>query len=166
MPALKSLAFASLLAVTALSCNKPAPPQIVVEGAKVTNVGLGGVELAVHVAATNPNGFSLTFRSITANTVLAGKYPLGQSTLAQPVSIPANQTTKLDVPLVSAWADLTTLGMLATSNDAIPYTVQGTFAIGGETLNVTVPFSAQGTITRDLIVKAAAESTGLPLFKK
>ena len=165
---MRNLAVAAVISLAAFStsCKKPVPPQIVVEGAKVTRVGLNGIEVTVHVAATNPNSFDLTFRNVTANVVLAGKYPLGQAALVNPVPLPAGQTVKVDVPMISGWPDMTTLGMLAASNQAIPYTVNGTFAVGGETVNVTVPFTAQGTITHDLLIAAAVESTGIPLLKK
>lgn len=162
MQVMKHLVVAGALALAVTSCKKPVPPQIVVEGAKVTKVGLGGVEVTVHVAATNPNSFDMTFKSVTAQLTLAGKYPLGQTKLTQAISIPKGQTVQVDVPMTSAWQDMTTLGILAAQNAAIPYTVNGTFAIGGDTLAVNIPWSAQGTITHELLVASMLESSGLP----
>jgi hypothetical protein len=40
----------------------------------------------------------------------------------------------------------------------VPYVVEGTVNVGGESINVNLPFSISGTITREQAVNAALKS--------
>lgn len=146
------------LALLSFSCTKPDPPVLTPKSAKVTEVTPAGVGLALSVEAYNPNGVDLSARSVTGKIVLDGKYDLGTTTVSKPVSLPAGARTTLDIPLSVAWNDMTALATLATSNRAAPYTVDGTVTVGGERLNVDLPFHMTGVITHDELVQATMRS--------
>ena len=50
------------------------------------------------------------------------------------------------------------LASLAATRRAVPYVVEGKANVGGERLNVDVPFRVQGVITDELVAQAAMRS--------
>ena len=152
---------AALVLVTA-SCKKPEPPTIIPKEAKVTAVGPAGVTMQVKVDAVNPNSYPLTAQSITARAKLDGKYDLGAVTVPESITIPPTTPTEIIATMTMPWADLQTMAGLMGTQRPIPYAIEGSAKIGGEHINVDVPFAATGTISRDQIIGAAAK--GLPSF--
>ena len=151
------LAFAFAL-VPAFGCSKPQPPQITVKDAKVTEVSLAGITVAVDAEAYNPNAVPLTVQSFSGSAKLDGKYDLGAVTVTTPTNLPAGERTPITVPMAMPWQGVTTMASLAGGSGAIPYTVTGTVKIGGERLAVELPFQVQGTLTREQIVQSAIRS--------
>jgi LEA14-like dessication related protein len=148
------------------ACKKPLPPQLTPKEAKVTAVDLTGFDMRVKMEAFNPNGFELSVRSVVGHVVVDGTHDLGTVTSAQPISLPANARTVIDVPLNMKWKGAVNLATLAAARRAIPYTVDGTATVGGESLNIDVPFKLQGTITPEQLQQAGLKSLqnipGLP----
>jgi LEA14-like dessication related protein len=153
---LLSLGLAGALLATA--CQKPEPPRITPKEARVTAVGPNGLEILLKVEALNPNRVTLSAQSFTGKAKLDGKWDLGTVTVAKPVVLPPNVPTMIDVPMTMPWTDLQALGALAATARPVPYSVDGTVAIGGESLNVNVPFAMTGTITREQIAGAALKA--------
>lgn len=151
---------AAALFASFVACQKPEAPTITPKEASVTAVGPQGLQLLVRVEALNPNRTALSAQSVTAKAVLAGKWNMGTVTISKPVVLPPKTPTVIDLPMTMPWADLQTLGVLAMSQGPVPYVLTGTFAVGGEKLNIDIPFSIQGTITREQIASAALK--GLP----
>ncbi len=130
---------------------------------QVTALGPAGASLLVRVEATNPNRVTLSARSVTAKVKLDGKWDLGTVTIPTPVVLPPNAPTMVDVPMTLPWSDLRAVGALAATPAPVPYVLEGTFAIGGEKLNVDLPFTMSGTLTREQVIGAALKSLpGLP----
>ena len=150
--------FALTLLVSAVACSKPQPPTIVPKAAKVTAISAAGLDLVVQVEATNPNGVTLSARSFTGKAKLDGKFDLATVTISKPVTLPPHQPTMIDVPLTMPWADANSLIVMSTSQKPVPYVVDGTVNVGGESLNVDIPYSVSGTITREQIAAAALRS--------
>lgn len=151
---------------TALGCSKPEPPKLSPKKVSVVAVGTAGLDLMLEIEATNPNGFTLSAQSFTGKATLDGKWQMGTVTVSKPVSLPPKVPTMVDVPLSLPWTDAMALASLATVQRPIPYVVEGSVKIGGEKLNVDVPVSMSGTITREQIANAALKSLpaipGLP----
>jgi LEA14-like dessication related protein len=156
-----------LLAVLLLvACKKPLPPQITVKSGQITRIDPQEIEVLLHIDAFNPNSYKLSVRGITANVVVDGRLDLGTVHIDKPVLIGAGERVPLDVPVASQWKDLPAIAQLAALNKTIPYTVKGTVSVGGESLSVDVPYSFDGTITHEQIVKAAIGSIPkIPGFK-
>lgn len=147
--------------VVLFGCAKPEPPTVTPKEVRVVAVGSQGLELLLKMEALNPNKITLSCQSVTAKAKLDGKWDLGTVTIAKPIVLPPNNVpTMIDVPLTMPWSDVKTLGAIASANRPIPYAVDGTVSIGGERLNVDVPFHMEGTITREQITNAALK--GLP----
>ena len=161
----------TLTLLTAGACSKPLPPQLTPKEAKVTAVDPTGFDMRVKMEAFNPNGFELSVRSVVAHVVIDGTHDLGTVSGTQPISLPANARTLIDVPITMKWKGAVNLATLAASRRAIPYVVDGTATVGGESLNVDVPFKLQGTLTQEQLQQAGLKSLqnipglqGLPSF--
>lgn len=146
----------ALLAASA--CSKPEPPTLVPKEAKVTAIGPLGLDILLRIEATNPNRITLSTQNVTGKATLDGKWDLGTVTVAQPLVLPPNVPTTIDVPMKLPWSDVKALGALATATGPMPYTIEGTVGVGGEKLNVNLPFSISGTITREQIASAALKA--------
>lgn len=148
----------AFIALLGSACSKPEPPTLVPKEAKVTAVGPTGLSLLLRMEATNPNRVTLSAQSVTGKATLDGKWDVGTVTISKPIALPPNVPTMIDVPLTLPWTDLNALGALATAPGPVPYVVEGTVAVGGERLNVNLPFRLSGTITREQIANAALKS--------
>lgn len=153
-----TLAVALVALVAPLACKKPLPPQLTPKEAKVTSVDLTGFDMRVKMEAFNPNGFDLSVRTVVAHVVVDGTDDLGTVTAAEPMSLPANARTLLDVPLNVKWKGAVNLATIAASKRPIPYTVDGTATVGGASLNVDVPFKLQGVLTPEQLQQAGLKS--------
>jgi LEA14-like dessication related protein len=149
--------FATALALS-VGCSKPDPPVLTPKAAKLSGVTLAGVTFDLSVEAFNPNSVELSARSVTGKVVLDGKYDLGTATIDKPVTLPAGARTTLDIPLALSWHDMSAFAQLATSNRAAPYAIDGTVTVGGQRLNVDLPFHMTGTITHEELVQVTTKS--------
>lgn len=155
----RRLLFAGLAgALLASACSKPEPPTLVPKEVKVTAIGPLGLDVLLRLEATNPNRVTLSTQSVTGKATLDGKWDLGTVTVAQPIVLPPNAPTMIDVPMKLPWSDVKALGALATATGPMPYTIEGTVSVGGEKLNVHLPFRIAGTITREQIAGAALKA--------
>jgi LEA14-like dessication related protein len=158
-PRASSWAVAAMALVASLtSCAKPRPPEITPSKAEVTKLDLAGVDLRVTFDTFNPNAFDLSVQRVTAHVVADAKEDLGVVTSTEPFTLPAGKHLQMLVPLTMKWQSAGTLAALTASGRPIPYTVDGTAAVGGERLNVDVPFTVQGTLTQEQLERAAVRS--------
>ena len=150
----------SLLAALALAlgCSKPEPPTLSPDSVAVTRIDMAGIALDLALSATNPNSVDLTASDVTSHLVVGKTHDVGTITLPKSITLPAGQTTRLQVPLALRWSDMGLLAQLATTTGAVPYAVEGTLEMGGSLLHVAVPFHVDGTITREQIVGAMMNS--------
>jgi LEA14-like dessication related protein len=155
-PSLQLLAAATVLLASA--CQRPDPPILTPRSAKITAITPQGVDVLADLDVENPNGFALSARSVSAKVKLDGKYDVGSVKVASPLSIPAHKTAHLSVPLSFHWTTIAALGALAAAPQSVPYDVDGTVEIGGESLSVDLPFHVSGTLTHEQLVQAAVGS--------
>jgi LEA14-like dessication related protein len=155
-----------LAALAVAGCSGPEPPTLTPVSGTITSVSPAGLGLRVKLEAYNPNSFGLTTRDLNAKVTLDGRYDAGTVTSRHAIELPAQKRTPIDIPVTMTWRDLTGLAGLAASGRDVPYTVEGTVAIGGEKLNVNVPFRIAGTVTQKQLLDATMSSLpkipGLP----
>jgi LEA14-like dessication related protein len=132
--------------------------------AAITGFSQDGVAFDVILETTNPNAFDLTAGDVTAHFVLDEHIDVGTATFPETITLPANTTKDIDVPISIHWVDLLPLIEIAASNRAtVPYAVEGTLALGGDLIHIQVPFHFAGTVTREQIARATVRSIpGLP----
>jgi len=155
--------FAALTA--AFACQRPQPPSITPKSAQVVSAGGTGVTLAVTLEVTNPNRFPLIVHAVD------GRFLLGPGTgvelgkaHAEPASnIPAQGTSSVTAELAVGWTDLAALTPFLLSPAAVPYRFDGTATLGGETLNVNLPFTLTGELTRAQLISAGLSGLASPL---
>ena len=158
MPAAPTRALLLIATLLVVSCSRPKPPTLTPQRVDVTAVGTAGISLLVQMAALNPNPIDLSARSVTAEVTLDGKNKLGTVTVPHPIDLPAKKWTRIDLPLSVAWADMSSLLVLATAGRSVPYAVDGTVSVGGDVLRAELPFHLTGEITREQLVAATINS--------
>jgi LEA14-like dessication related protein len=154
----RSTAFVATIAIVA--CSKPDAPTLTPERVEVLGVTPQGLSLQITLKADNPNGFALSARSVKARVVLDGSVDLGEVVVPAKVKLPKRASTSIVVPLQVKWTNLAALGLLAASKPVIPFTMTGTANVGGEGLNLDLPFTLAGSLTREQLLQATA--AGLP----
>jgi hypothetical protein len=101
---------------------------------------------------------------------LADSVELGEVEVDTKVSVGAKSHKEIVAPLEVKWSDVSSIAMLAAAHETIPFTVDGTAAIGVNDphfeAHFNVPFKAHGSVTRDQLVeitnKALPKLPGLP----
>ena len=165
LAAMKSAACAAFLLVSA--CQKPQPPQLVPREVTLTALTPTAASFVVKLAATNPNSFALSANSFRAHLVFdGGKIDAGTVDVTQPFSLAPGAVTELAVPVSLDYAGLTALGVLAAQKPSVPFAIDGTVNVGGENLNVNLPYAVSGAVTQAQIASAAMKGLsalpGLP----
>lgn len=150
------------IAILLGACKRPVPPTIVPVEAQVVSIDGNGVELRLKVEATNTNAYALSAQRVSAKLTMDGKYDIGTTSIEKPVTLPPNVPTRFDVPIAMRWQNVGAVGEMAASGRDIPYTIDGTARIGGEHVNLDVPFTASGVVKRADIVRAAIRGIPLP----
>jgi len=144
--------------VVLVGCARPKPPTITPEKATITSIGPGGIGVLLELGLDNPNSVELAGRSVTAKVVLHGKYDLGTVTAPNGIKLPAGKRTDLTMPMSLPWKDLTSLLALAGQSRNVPYEVDGTLTVGGDTLHADVPFHLNGVLTHEQLIQATVNS--------
>jgi LEA14-like dessication related protein len=140
------------------ACERPKPPTLTPEKGEVTSVGPDGIHLTLYLGVENPNKFDLSARSVTGRVLLDGKYDLGNVSVTQPFRLPSGQVTRLAVPMTVALKDVPLVVGLALSNRDLSYDVDGSVNVGGEKINVDLPFRLSGELTHEQLLKATVNS--------
>jgi hypothetical protein len=149
---------ALLAGLLVAACQKPIPPEIRPKEAIVTGIGPQGLSLRVTVEATNKNAFELAAQSMTAKVRLVDPaVDLGTATVPTPITLPPNAPTPIPVQMTVPWSDVRTLAMIAMAGRPVDYVVDGTVRIGGR-LQIELPVSVRGTITREQAAAAALKA--------
>lgn len=136
------------------ACAKPKPPIVTPKSAQVLAVAPGGVQLAVAFEVTNPNRFPLIVHSVDGHfAVGAGAgTELGTAHAEPATSIAAEATSTVTSTVAVGWTNLAALMPFALSAGAVPYTFTGSASLGGSELNVSVPFTLTGELTRAQLI--------------
>jgi len=155
---MRALLFGAVSLVS-IACSKPTPPTLAPKSAVVTTVSPVALGLEVTLDVTNPNTIDIPARDVTAHVVIDKRIDVGAATVEQKTTLPANQTTELKVAVSIPWTEVAPLVSLALSDQRwFSYTVDGSLALGGDLLNVTLPFHLDGKVSRDQIVRAGLGS--------
>jgi LEA14-like dessication related protein len=143
----------------AVACSKPVlvAPTLAPKEARVTGISPSGISIEVTLLATNPNSVDIPAKQAKAHVVLDKQIEVGVATFDENVTLPANATTEVGVAVSLRWHDILPIATLAMSDRSIPYTMDGTVSVG-DTVSFDLPFTIEGTITHDQIVKATLNS--------
>jgi len=140
--------------LAAVACSKPKPVQLTPQSVQLASVGPDGVGVSLLLNAHNPNGFPIIAQSVSATLELQDGSELGRGSSATAFTIPAEGDTALPANLSMRWTNLNALTPYALTGKPLPYRVSGTARLGGESLNVDVPFSIAGQLTPEQVLAA------------
>jgi len=151
----------------ATACAKPKPPTISPKSAQVLAFGATGVTLAVSFDVANPNRFPLIVHAVDGNFSLgAGAgVELGRAHAEPASSIPAEGTSTVTSQVAIGWTNLAALTPFMLSPAAVPYRFDGNATLGGESLNVKLPFTLTGELTRAQLINAGLSGLGQPALR-
>jgi LEA14-like dessication related protein len=150
----------------AAACSKPKPPELKPVSALVSALKPEGVELSVVLDAHNPNSFPIVCSSVTAKLATQSGVSLGSGSTLESFSIPGGSTTPIATKLDIRWESVSVLAPYAMTRQPLPYRVTGTARVGGESLNVEVPFTVDGVLTQEQVVAAGLRGVGSLLQKQ
>jgi len=155
---------AAALLVLATGCAKPKPPTITPKSAQVLAVSATGVTLVVMFDVANPNRFPLIVHAVDGRFSLgAGAgVELGKAHAEPSSSIPAQGTSTVSSQIAVAWTNLVALTPFLLSPAAVPYRFDGEATVGGESLNVNLPFTLTGELTRSQLISAGLSGLAPP----
>lgn len=162
----RSILLAAALASLALAgCTKPEPPTVRPVSGRITGINTTGLEVEAKLEAQNPNDFDIQVKSFTATVTLDHQINIGTVTANHAVTLPANKKKVFDLPITVKWADVSSLAPLALGSRDVPWDAEGTVKVSAESLDVSLPFKVNGTVTHQQIVTAVGKSLpkGLPL---
>jgi len=146
------------------ACAKPKPPTITPKSAQVQAISGSGLTLAVTFDVTNPNRFPLIVSAVDGRFSLgAGAgVELGRAHAEPASSIPAEGTSTVTSEIAIGWTSLSALTPFLLSPAAVPYRFDGNAALGGESLNVSLPFSLNGELTRAQLINVGLNGLSQP----
>lgn len=147
-----------LVGLAFTACGRPKPPTITPEKGELTAIGPDGVHLILYLNVENPNRFDLSARSVTGRVLLDGKHDVGNIAVSQPFRLAAEKVTRLSVPATLALKDVPVVLGLAASNRDLTYDVDGTVMVGGDSINVNLPFHLSGVLTHQQLLQATMNS--------
>jgi LEA14-like dessication related protein len=143
---------AALLTVGA--CSKPKPVQVTPQSVQLATVGPEGVGVSLSLNVHNPNRFPIIAQRVSATLELQDGSELGRGSATTAFTIPAEGDTQLPAELRMGWTNLGALTPYALAGRALPYRISGTARLGGESLNLDVPFSISGQLTPQQVLAA------------
>lgn len=146
-----------VFAALAAGCARPQPPRITPRSADVTGANSQGLGLRVHCVVRNENSFPLTVQRVSVRLTLAGR-DLGVTNLSTALRLPTATDVPLDIEVRAPWGDLPGIIAVSMFNENIPYRLTGSARVGGEKLNVDVPFTLESTLPRSVLTGAAAHA--------
>jgi LEA14-like dessication related protein len=149
-----------LTTLTLAACSAPEPPRLTPQVVQVTGVTPAALGLRLQLDAYNPNGVGLSVRSIRARVTVADRVDLGTADVPSGVSLSPKAHSPVVADVQLPWRNAAEVTALAAAQPTLPYRIDGAAQIGGERLNVELPFQLSGVLTREQLVQASLR--GLP----
>lgn len=148
----RSLAATALLCALA-ACASPRPPTVTPTVARVVQVTSRGLDLEVTLTVHNPNGFALSAKSVEGTLYLDGQTKLGTGQATPGASIPAKGSAEVRSQVQLEWESVPSLQKFI-GREQVPYDFKGNVTLGGDTLELTLPFELKGNLTRAQLLQA------------
>lgn len=141
------VALLALAACSAIAERAFSRPTIAVRGVKVRSVGItgGSIEVALHIS--NPNPYPLPVQRATYTFALADSTEIGRGESAAAFTLPAHDSTVVQLPLDVSWQGLRAAGRDAARDGTVDYRLTGSVTIDTPVGNPNVPFESTGRFT-------------------
>ena len=137
----------ALAACSAIAERAFSRPTIAVRGVKVRSVGItgGSIEVALHIS--NPNPYPLPVQRATYTFALADSTEIGRGESAAAFTLPAHDSTVVQLPLDVSWQGLRAAARDAARDGTVDYRLTGSVIIDTPVGNPNVPFESTGRFT-------------------
>lgn len=138
-----------------VGCSKPEPVRVTPRSVAVSAVSPQGLNLAVELDVQNPNAFPIRTQQVTGTVFVNGAEVARGSTVSS-ASVPAKGSAVVPATLSAPFTQLGALAPLALSGKPVPFEVRGVARVGGESLNMDVPFTLPGQLSASQLLQAAS----------
>jgi LEA14-like dessication related protein len=149
MPSLALLVAAMLSS----ACARPEPPSVSPHVVRLSAVSATGLDFDVQLQVHNPNSFPIAAEAVHGTLYGARAQMLGQGSSQPRESIPGESTRLVASQVHIGWKNLVAVAPLLAA-EHIPYEFRGDVTLGGESINVTLPFTLSGELTRSQLLEA------------
>ena len=127
------------------------PPEVRLDGVRLGSIGLTGGTLTGYVVVDNPNAFALRTVAIGYNLELNDPannrwVPLAEGTLDREVSVPANDSAVVELPLSFTYSGIGAAIRSILESGTFEYRIAGDLRLT-EPLRRQVPFRRTGTVS-------------------
>ncbi|MES1183422.1 MAG: LEA type 2 family protein [Myxococcales bacterium] len=153
-PLARRFVFAGVALALATACSKPQPPTLTPRSAQVSAIKPDSVELSLVLAAHNPNSFPIMVNAVSGSFELQDGTALGRAQSTDSFTIPSKGDLDLPAKLDVRFSSLAALTPYALAAKPVPYRLRGSARIGGDDLNVEVPFAIDGLLTPEQVMAA------------
>jgi len=143
-----------ICATLTTACLNPKPVEITPQSLQLSSIGPDGMGLTVALDVHNPNGFPITASAVKATVELQDGSELGQGSAAPAFTIPAEGNATMTAQLNMRWTNVALLAPYALNVKPLPYRLRGTARVGGQSLNLELPFTISGQLTPQQALKA------------
>ena len=148
-----SLATLPFLPLLASGCAKPEPPRLTPKVVRVAGASASGLDLDVELEVHNPNSFPLLANSVSGTLIVGRGQRLGSGSATLKESIRGGATSPVESRVHIAWADIAAIAPLLL-RERVPYEFRGDVTLGGGGIDVALPFSLSGELTRAELLQA------------
>ena len=144
---LRPLILLALAACSAIAERAFSRPLIAVRGVKVRSVGITGGSIEVSLHISNPNPYPLPVQRATYTFALADSTEIGRGESAAAFTLPAHDSTVVELPLDVSWQGLRAAARDAARDGTVDYRLTGSVTIDTPVGNPNVPFESAGRFT-------------------
>ncbi|MGV8059820.1 MAG: LEA type 2 family protein [Smithellaceae bacterium] len=134
----------SFLLMSCLSWIMEAP-SFALRGITLRPLSFTEVNLLFDLEVQNPNNFNLTFKSFEYTIYLKNE-EIGNGRLEKELLVPSSSTTRIQVPVVARFKNLSGSLKAVLTEGELPYKIEGKAEVGTVLGSRKFPFSNEGRI--------------------
>jgi len=124
-----------------------AQPTIAVRSVKLKSIGLTGGSIEVALAIANPNPYPLPVRHAVYTFALRDSTEVGRGESAAAFTLPAHDSTVVDLPIDLSWQGLRAAARDASRDGTVDYVLKGSVTLETPIGNPNIPFQTSGRFT-------------------
>ena len=124
-----------------------AQPTIAVRSVKLKSVGLTGGSIEIALAIANPNPYPLPVQRAVYSFALRDSTEVGRGESAAAFTLPAHDSTVVDLPVDVSWQGLRAAARDASRDGTVDYVLKGSVTLETPIGNPNVPFQTTGRFT-------------------
>ena len=139
-------------AITLSSCSRIAErafaqPTIAVRSVKLKSIGLTGGAIEIALAIANPNPYPLPVQHAAYSFALRDSTEVGRGESAAAFTLPAHDSTVVDLPIDVSWQGLRAAARDASLDGTVDYVFKGSVTLETPIGHPNIPFQTSGRFT-------------------